>query len=131
MADRELQILTTDGAYYDAPRWHDGLWWVAGRYRKGIYTVTPQGKQDQIGSLGVRRAWAPRQKATDSSSFQAVLASLDVLVDGCCLDAEGMIWAADVNNARVIRVREGGEIVEEIKAPEGQIIFACMLGGHD
>jgi sugar lactone lactonase YvrE len=37
------------------------------------------------------------------------------------------IWATDVNNARVVRVREGGEIA----ALPGQIIFACVLGGED
>ena len=33
--------------------------------------------------------------------------------------------------ARCARVAPGGEIVEEIQAPEGLGIFACMLGGDD
>jgi sugar lactone lactonase YvrE len=48
-----------------------------------------------------------------------------VIVDGCCMDAEGAIWAADVRNAKCLRVLPGGEIAEEIAAPEGQNIFAC------
>ena len=36
---------------------------------------------------------------------------------------------ADALHARVIRVREGGEIVDEI--PTGTGVFACMLGGAD
>jgi sugar lactone lactonase YvrE len=42
-----------------------------------------------------------------------------------------MIWAADEVNARCVRVAEGGEIVDEITAPEGLNCFACMLGGDD
>ena len=34
-------------------------------------------------------------------------------------------------NARCVRLAPGGEIVEEIAAPEGLNIFACMLGGDD
>jgi sugar lactone lactonase YvrE len=33
--------------------------------------------------------------------------------------------------ARCIRVAPGGEIVDEIAAPEGLDVFACMLGGED
>jgi sugar lactone lactonase YvrE len=51
--------------------------------------------------------------------------------DGCGLDAENHIWSADEVGARCIRVAEGGEIVDEIKAPEGLDVFACMLGGTD
>ncbi|MEV6985925.1 SMP-30/gluconolactonase/LRE family protein [Sphaerisporangium sp. NPDC051017] len=262
MASYELQTLATGGAYFEAPRWHDGLWWVSDLYRKGIFTYTSEGKEEQVvalehqpsglgfmpdgsllyvsqedhriyrraadgtttlhadvsehcrgdlndlvvdergyayagffgfdpfageppakaavigidpegdhrvlardmvfpngsvitadgrtlivgeglagrytafpiqadGSLGERRVWAELSKAPDFSSFDALMAGLDLILDGCCLDAEGLIWAADPQNARVIRVREGGEIVEEIKAPEGQNIFACMLGGFD
>lgn len=49
--------------------------------------------------------------------------------DGCCLDAEGAMWIADAVGGRVVRVREGGEITEEIKVEAG--VYACMLGGAD
>ncbi len=38
---------------------------------------------------------------------------------------------ADALGARCARVREGEGVVEEIPAPEGLGIFACMLGGED
>ena len=81
------------------------------------------------GSLGPRRDWAtfgepPTTRAVAEAIPQAVVAP-----DGCGLDAEGCLWLADAINGRVLRVREGGEIVDEIAAGSG--VFACMLGGAD
>ena len=45
------------------------------------------------------------------------------------MDADGALWIADGLNGRVIRVRRGGEITEEIQPGTG--VFACMLGGAD
>jgi len=67
------------------------------------------------GSLGNRRAWAQLKGAT---------------VDGMCLDAEGAIWAACPFTGRVLRVREGGEVVDEVTGTHPGA-FACMLGGDD
>jgi sugar lactone lactonase YvrE len=39
------------------------------------------------------------------------------------------LWIADGLGGRLIRVREGGEIVEEVAVGSG--VFACMLGGAD
>jgi len=49
--------------------------------------------------------------------------------DGICLDAEGAVWYADVPNRCCRRVREGGEVLAEVKLDRGG--FACMLGGPD
>jgi sugar lactone lactonase YvrE len=49
--------------------------------------------------------------------------------DGCCLDADGAIWMADVINGRFCRVHEGGEISATI-AVDGAAV-ACALGGDD
>ena len=54
-----------------------------------------------------------------------------VAPDGCCLDAEGHIWAADAFGNRCVRVAEGGAILEEIRTPDGLGVYACMLGGED
>jgi sugar lactone lactonase YvrE len=258
----ELHTLATGGAYFEAPRWRDGLWWVSDLYRKGIFTYTPAGKEEQVvalehqpsglgflpdgsllyvsqqdhivyrrtpngtttvhadvsehcvgdlndlvvddrgnayagyfgfdpfagetpalagvvlirpdgshtlaagdlvfpngavltedgrslivgeglagrytafpveddGTLGERRTWAALSKEPDMSSFEALLGGLDLILDGCCLDAEGAIWAADPKNARALRIREGGEILDVVRVAEGQNVFACMLGGDD
>ncbi|MDQ1467403.1 MAG: hypothetical protein QOH10_1818, partial [Actinomycetota bacterium] len=66
------------------------------------------------GTLSDRRLWAQLHGAVP---------------DGICLDAEDAIWLACPLTNRCLRVREGGEILEEI-ATERQA-FACMLGGED
>jgi sugar lactone lactonase YvrE len=48
--------------------------------------------------------------------------------DGICLDAEGAIWVADASSSSCLRVREGGEVVDEVDVgPFGA--YACALGG--
>ena len=245
MSKHELQILVTSGAYFEGPRWREGLWYVSDLYRKGIFTYTPDGKEEQIvalehqpsglgflpggdliyvsqedhivyrrtpdgstavhadvsehcigdlndlvvddrgyayagyfgfdpfageapakaaviridpdgrhavaaadlvfpngsvitpdgATLTVGEGLAGRYTAFPIAqvrrSLEALLSGLDVILDGCCLDAEGAIWAADPKNARAIRIREGGEILDEVRAADGQNVFACMLGGED
>jgi sugar lactone lactonase YvrE len=81
------------------------------------------------GALGNRRVWAQFGETPQGDDVGKVLELLQVAPDGICADAEGAIWVADALHARVIRVREGGEIVDEI--PTGTGVFACMLGGDD
>jgi sugar lactone lactonase YvrE len=59
------------------------------------------------------------------------MAQIKVAPDGCSLDAEGHIWAADALNDRCVRVAPGGEIVDEVRVPGGLGIYACQLGGDD
>lgn len=49
--------------------------------------------------------------------------------DGICLDAEGAIWMAEPVGKRVLRVRAGGEIVEDIGFDFHPT--AVVLGGDD
>jgi sugar lactone lactonase YvrE len=51
--------------------------------------------------------------------------------DGCALDAGGRIWCADAMGNRCVLVEEGGRIVDEIAAPAGLGVYACMLGGPE
>jgi sugar lactone lactonase YvrE len=51
-----------------------------------------------------------------------------VAPDGCGLDARGRIWCAD---ARCVLVEEGGRIVDDLPAPDGLNVYACMLGGPE
>jgi sugar lactone lactonase YvrE len=83
------------------------------------------------GTLTDHRIWAQIGPAPAMGSFAEMLAQLQVAPDGCTLDAEGHLWAADALFGRCIRVAPGGTIVDEIRAPEGLGMFACMLGGED
>jgi sugar lactone lactonase YvrE len=81
------------------------------------------------GSLANRRVWAQLSPAPDTDDIGELIAAGGVAPDGIALDAEGAIWVADAIGARVLRVREGGEILEEIAPGTG--VFACGLGGAD
>ena len=83
------------------------------------------------GALTDRRVWAQLAPTPQFTTLQETLAQLQFGPDGCALDAEGHIWAADEVGARCARLAPGGEIADEIAAPEGLDIFACMLGGED
>ncbi len=61
----------------------------------------------------------------------ALMAELKVAPDGCTLDAEGHIWFADALGFRACRLSPDGEIVDEIRHPDGLGIYACQLGGED
>jgi sugar lactone lactonase YvrE len=91
----------------------DGSTLIVGESMGNRYTAFAIGDD---GSLTGRREWA----AIDS-----------VAPDGCALDAEGAIWAADAFGSRIVRVAEGKGVVDEIAAPDGLGIYACMLGGDD
>ncbi len=66
------------------------------------------------GSLSNRRVWAE-----------------GLGPDGICMDAEGAVWVqtTDVPEGAVVRIREGGEVLERIEYDRA--IFAAMLGGLD
>jgi len=72
-------------------------------------------------SLSNRRVWADLTQSIDNGNVP--------VPDGMCLDAEGAIWVASPSTADVIRVKEGGEILERI--PVKTNAYACMLGGKD
>lgn len=81
------------------------------------------------GSLGERRDWAKFGELPTARDLASAIPQAVVAADGCGLDAEGCLWIADAINARVLRVREGGQIVDEVHPGTG--VFACMLGGKD
>lgn len=83
------------------------------------------------GTLGPRRDWATYGQLPAGTTVGDMKKSGQVkfVPDGCCLDAEGLMWVADAGNGRVCRVAEGGKILETVNAGTG--VFACMLGGDD
>jgi sugar lactone lactonase YvrE len=83
------------------------------------------------GSLSGRRDWARFGDAPDTEDVGETIAALAVAPDGISgPDAEGAIWVADALGNRVLRVREGGEIAEEISTGEVGV-YACVLGGEN
>jgi sugar lactone lactonase YvrE len=83
------------------------------------------------GSLSNRRVWAQLAPTPELGPLQEMLSQIAVGPDGCALDAQGHIWAADEAGGRCIRIAPGGAIVDEIPTPEGLGCFACALGGED
>jgi len=81
------------------------------------------------GSLSNRRVWAELSPVVETEDMGELLAAGGVAPDGTALDAEGCVWAADALGGRVLRVRQGGEVVEEIAPGTG--VFACALGGAE
>jgi sugar lactone lactonase YvrE len=81
------------------------------------------------GTLSNRRVWAKLSETADTEDLGELIAAGGVAPDGMALDAEGAIWVADALGGPVLRVREGGEILEEISPGTG--VFSCALGGAD
>ena len=93
--------------------------------------ITPDGRTMVIGESFAGRLTAFDIAADGALTNRRVWAQLDggAVPDGICLDAEGAIWVASPMTNEALRVREGGEVTQRIKAERGA--FACMLGGDD
>jgi sugar lactone lactonase YvrE len=93
--------------------------------------ITPDGSTLLVGESMASRISAFDIAADGTLTNQRVWATIEgATVDGMCLDAEDAIWAACPFTGRVMRIREGGEIVDEVKGTHPGS-FACMLGGDD
>jgi sugar lactone lactonase YvrE len=67
------------------------------------------------GGLGDRRTWADLGTARP---------------DGISLDAEGALWVASPGTREILRLPEGGRVLDSLGAP-GEMGQACVLGGTD
>lgn len=84
----------------------------------------------ESGALVNRRTWAQIGASSETTDMQEFVAQASFVPDGMCMDAEGAIWVADATGNRVLRLAEGGELLEEISTGD-MGVFACMLGGSD
>ena len=75
---------------------------------------------NEDGSLSNRRVWA---------DLRLIEEGYNPVPDGICLDAEGAIWVASPSTNDVIRVQEGGALLDKVEVDRGA--FACMLGGEN
>jgi sugar lactone lactonase YvrE len=83
------------------------------------------------GTLADRRVWAQVEPTPAAADTETMLGAVTFAPDGCALDAEGHVWAANALGGVVCRVAPGGRIVDEIAVPDGLGVFACGLGGED
>ena len=92
--------------------------------------ITPNGKTLIIGETFGRCLTAFDIADDGGLSNRRIWANLHPHIpDGICLDAEGAIWLADPANNCVVRVAEGGDVLQKIEMGNGT--FACMLGGEE
>ena len=120
-APGKIALVTADGTAREVA---DGL-----AFPNGM-AVTPDN-----GTLIVAESFAARLTAFDiaadgSLSNRRVWA--DVTGDGICIDAEDAVWCSAVGAGGsnvVLRVREGGEVLDRIEVDRP--CYACMLGGED
>jgi sugar lactone lactonase YvrE len=83
------------------------------------------------GTLTGRHVWAQVQPAPEPADTATMLGAVTFAPDGCALDADGHVWAANALAGVLCRVAPGGRIVEEVAMPDGLGVFACGLGGED
>lgn len=76
--------------------------------RLSAFRVSPDG------DLTDHRTWADLGAATP---------------DGICLDAEGALWVASPTTRELLRVREGGDVLDQVRTFGTP--YACILGGPD
>jgi sugar lactone lactonase YvrE len=87
------------------------------------FDVTPDGRLEN------RRIWAEFAPLPGDRARDKLFAQLKVAPDGACADAEGAVWIADAFGGRLLRVKDGGDITDELR-PDSPV-FACALGGAD
>jgi sugar lactone lactonase YvrE len=92
--------------------------------------VITSGRELVVAESAAHRLTAFSSAGDGTLTDRRVFAELDEHVpDGICLDAEGAVWIADPLHGAVVRVADGGEVLERRITSQGA--FACELGGDD
>lgn len=100
------------------------------RFPNGM-AITPDGKSLVVAETFGRRLSIFERAADGSLSNRRFFAEIpNSSPDGICMDAEGCVWVADVNQNQFVRVRDGGEITHRVDTGADKAI-ACQLGGVD
>lgn len=90
--------------------------------------VTPGGETLIVAESAANRLTAFQVDVDGSLSGRRVWADLgSVVPDGIDLDPEGAVWVADPIAGEVVRVAEGGEVLDRRDTGDGA--FACAVGG--
>jgi sugar lactone lactonase YvrE len=132
-----LALVQPDGSVFKAA---EGLYFPNGSM------ITPDGKTLIVnesfgnrisafdikddGALGPRRDWACFGPVPEIGDRATAISQIKAAPDGGVLDAEGAVWIADAIGKRALRVKEGGDILDEIPAGD-KGVFACTLGGPE
>jgi sugar lactone lactonase YvrE len=91
--------------------------------------ITPDNRTLIISESFARRLTAFDIEEDGGLSNRRVFAQ-DVGPDGICLDADGAVWAS-TGGFSIVRVAEGGEVLQRVELAEYRAPFALMLGGQD
>jgi sugar lactone lactonase YvrE len=91
--------------------------------------ITPDNRTLIISESFARRLTAFDIDADGELSHRRVFAE-DLGPDGICMDADGAVWVS-TGGWSVVRVAEGGEVLQRIELRENRAPFALMLGGPD
>jgi sugar lactone lactonase YvrE len=107
----------------------DGGTLIVGETAGNRYTAFTIAEDGSLTDRRVHAQFAETSPLTETA--EEFLGTLRVSPDGCALDAEGGIWFADALGFRCARIDASGEIVDEVRHPDGIGIYACALGGED
>ncbi len=100
------------------------------RFPNGM-AITPDGKSLVVAETFGRRLSIFERAGDGTLSKRRIFADLpNSSPDGICMDAEGCVWVADVNQHCFVRVRDGGEITHRVETGDRHAI-ACQIGGPD
>ncbi len=94
--------------------------------------LTPDGKTLLLAETAAQRITAFSVASDGSLSERRVHAELDAArPDGISLDASGALWLASPATGELLRVAQGGRILDHRTLPGPGSPSACLLGGTD